>query len=151
MSQARGRESGDFWAGVTCASSLEGEMPPKWAADTEPHTRGWGTRGLPFIWKSSAPTCQGLAAHLQGHNFAAKAAFFFSGMCHFILFFQLFISYWSIANQQFCNSFRWTAKGLSHIYTRVHPPPNSPPIRPPPDVAQSPLRCMAVVLAGDAF
>ena len=27
---------------------------------------------------------------------------------------------WSIANQQFCDSFRWTAKLLSHTYTCIH-------------------------------
>lgn len=92
MSQPRRRESGDFWTGVTCTSGLEGEMPPKCAADTEPHTRGWGTRGLPFIWKSPAPTCQGLAAHLQGHNFAAKAAvFFFFQECAILFYFFNFL------------------------------------------------------------
>ena len=85
MLQPRGRESRDFWAGVTCASSLEGEMPPKWAADTEPHTRGWGTRGLPFIWKNPAPTCQGFAAH-RDTILLQKQHFFFRNVPFYFIF-----------------------------------------------------------------
>ena len=44
-------------------------------------------------------------------------------------FFKLLILYWGIANQQCCDSFRWTWKGLSHIYTWIYSPPNSPPIQ----------------------
>ena len=40
---------------------------------------------------------------------------------------KLFILYWGIANEQYCDSFIWTAKGLSHSYTCIHSPPNSPP------------------------
>ena len=29
-------------------------------------------------------------------------------------------------NRQCCDSFRWTAKGLSHAYIRIHSPPDSP-------------------------
>ena len=32
-------------------------------------------------------------------------------------------------NKQCCDSFRWTAKGLSHTYTCIHSPPNSLPSR----------------------
>ena len=35
------------------------------------------------------------------------------------------ILYWGIANEQCCDSFRWTAKGLSHPYTFIHSLPNS--------------------------
>ena len=28
-----------------------------------------------------------------------------------------------------CDSFRWTAKGLSRAYTCIHSPPHSPPIQ----------------------
>ena len=28
-----------------------------------------------------------------------------------------------------CDNFKWTAKGLSHTYTCIHSPPNSPPIQ----------------------
>ena len=35
----------------------------------------------------------------------------------------------SIANEQCCNSFRWTAKGLSHTYTCIYPPQEPPPIQ----------------------
>jgi len=37
--------------------------------------------------------------------------------------------YWSIADKQSYGSFRWTAKGLSHAYTCIYSPPNSPPIQ----------------------
>ena len=40
-----------------------------------------------------------------------------------------FVSYWSLADYKCCDSFRWTAKGLSHAYTCIHAPPNSPPIQ----------------------
>ena len=43
----------------------------------------------------------------------------------FLVNFKLFILYWSIANWQCCDSFRFTAKWPSHI----HSPPNSPPIQ----------------------
>ena len=35
-----------------------------------------------------------------------------------------------ITEQQCCDSFWWIAKGLSHTYTCIHSPPNSPPIQP---------------------
>ena len=44
-------------------------------------------------------------------------------------FLKLLILYWGIANQQCCDSFRWTWKGLGHIYTWIYSPPNSPPIQ----------------------
>ena len=40
-----------------------------------------------------------------------------------------FILYWSIAGEQCCHRFRWTVKGISHTYTWIHSPPNSPPIQ----------------------
>ena len=40
--------------------------------------------------------------------------------------FIIIIFYWSIADSQCCHSFRGTAKGLSHVYTCIHSPPNSP-------------------------
>ena len=35
----------------------------------------------------------------------------------------------SIANEQCCNSIRWTAKGLSHTYTCIYPPQEPRPIQ----------------------
>ena len=35
-----------------------------------------------------------------------------------------------IANSETMLRFRWTAEGLSHTYTRIHSPPDSPPIPP---------------------
>ena len=52
------------------------------------------------------------------------------------IFFFYFI--WSMANEQCHDSFRWTAKGLSHTYTCTHSPVAS---RLPHDAEQSPL-CM---------
>ena len=37
-----------------------------------------------------------------------------------LLVFKLFILYWSIPNQQCCDSFRWTAKGQSPLYMYIH-------------------------------
>ena len=34
-----------------------------------------------------------------------------------------------IVTKQCCDCFTWTAKGLSHTYTGIHSPPNSPPIQ----------------------
>ena len=51
---------------------------------------------------------------------------------HFFLLFvflKLVILYWRIADEQCWDSFRWTAKGLSHIYTCNHSPPSSPSIQ----------------------
>ena len=42
-------------------------------------------------------------------------------------FFKLCIFYWVIANEQCCDSFKWTVKWLSHTYTCIHSLPNSPP------------------------
>jgi len=38
-----------------------------------------------------------------------------------------FIFYWDVADEQRCDRFRWTAKGLSDSYTCMHSPLNSPP------------------------
>ena len=40
----------------------------------------------------------------------------------FYFFLKLFILYWGIADQQCCDSFRWTAKVLNHIYTCIYSP-----------------------------
>ena len=48
-----------------------------------------------------------------------------------------FILYWSIANCQCCDSFRWTAKGLSHTYACIHSPPTPLPSRLPHHIGQS--------------
>ena len=41
-------------------------------------------------------------------------------MCVFdlIFFLKLFILYWGIADWQYCDSFRWTVKGLIYIYMK---------------------------------
>ena len=45
----------------------------------------------------------------------------------FVFFFpKLLLLYWSIDDWQCYNSFRWTAKGLSHIYTNIHFSPKLP-------------------------
>ena len=44
-------------------------------------------------------------------------------------FFKLLILYWSIDDERYCDSFRWIIKGLSHTYTCIHSPLNSPPIQ----------------------
>ena len=43
--------------------------------------------------------------------------------------FLLFVLYWTIANEQCCDGFRWPTNGLSHTYTGIHCPLNSPPIQ----------------------
>ena len=48
---------------------------------------------------------------------------------HGTIFLKTLILFWSIANEQCCDSFRWRAKGLSHPYTDIHSPPNSPSIQ----------------------
>ena len=35
----------------------------------------------------------------------------------------------SMADEQCCDRFRWTAKGRSHAYTCIHPPQDPPPIQ----------------------
>ena len=40
-------------------------------------------------------------------------------------FYKLLILYWSIADLQCSDSFRWTAKGFSLTQRRIHSPPNS--------------------------
>jgi len=34
-----------------------------------------------------------------------------------------------LINKQYCDNFRWTVKGHSHLYTYIHSPPNSPSIQ----------------------
>ena len=53
--------------------------------------------------------------------------FIFFCFLKIFIYFWLLILYWSIADEQYCDSFRWTAKGLSHTHTCIHSPPNSPP------------------------
>ena len=40
----------------------------------------------------------------------------------FFIFKTRFILYWRIADKQCCDSFRWTARGVSHAYTWIHSP-----------------------------
>ena len=40
-----------------------------------------------------------------------------------------FLFHRGITNKQYCDSFRWKAKGLSHTYTCIHCPPNSLPLQ----------------------
>ena len=47
---------------------------------------------------------------------------------HFPLL-KCFILYWGIFDWQCCGSSRWTEKGLNHMHTRTHYPPNSPSLR----------------------
>ena len=51
-----------------------------------------------------------------------------------------FILYLSIAYEQRCDSFKWTAEGLSHIYVCTRSAPNSPPIQAVDNTEQSSLR-----------
>ena len=53
--------------------------------------------------------------------------FIFFCFLKIFIYFWLLILYWSIADEQYCDSFRWTAKGLSRTHTCIHSPPNSPP------------------------
>ena len=43
--------------------------------------------------------------------------------------FKLLILCCRIADSQCCDGFGWTVKRLSHTYTRISSPPNSPPIQ----------------------
>ena len=54
-----------------------------------------------------------------------------------------FILYWGIGDQQCCDSFRGTAKGLSHIYTRIHSPQTPLPSKLPHSIEESSM-CYAV-------
>ena len=58
--------------------------------------------------------------------FGGEIIFVKSYPFYFIL--NIFISCWSRANDQ-CDSFRWTAQGLSQTYTCIHSLPDSPPIQ----------------------
>ena len=109
-------------------------MPPAWSRrrppngpPTQSHIQRVGVKRPPLYLEQPSThmlcTCQGLVAHLQRHNFAAKAAVFFHG-CAILLFFQLFILYWSIADQQ-CDSFRGQQKD-SAIHTHVSFSPRLP-------------------------
>ena len=66
-------------------------------------------------------------SHTSSH-IALKEVYFH---LHFPIFFpELFILYWGMASEQCCDSFRWTAKGLSHTY--MYPlSPNPIPCRLP--------------------
>ena len=60
---------------------------------------------------------------------SAFSFFIFNQTWVFCFCFKLFILNWSIADQQCCDSFSWTAKGLSHTYICIHSLLNSPPIQ----------------------
>ena len=47
------------------------------------------------------------------------------------------ILYWSIADEQCCNSFRWTAKGLSHTNTGSSLPQTPLPSNLPHNIEQN--------------
>ena len=60
------------------------------------------------------------------------------------------ILYWSIANEQCHDSFRWTVKGLSHTYTCIHSPQTPLPSRLTHNTEQSSL-CSTVGLVSYIF
>ena len=59
--------------------------------------------------------------------------------CLFTVFFKLFISYWSIADQQCCDRFRLKAKGFRNTYTCIHSPSNPLSCKLPLNTEQSSL------------
>jgi len=62
----------------------------------------------------------------------------------FLKFIFKLILYWSVANKQCYDTFRWTAKKLSHIYTYTDFLPQTPlPSRLPHSIEQSSL-CYAI-------
>lgn len=52
---------------------------------------------------------------------------------------KLFILYWGVVSWQCGDSFRWTLKGLSRIYTSIHSPPAPLPSWLPNNIGQSSL------------
>ena len=52
---------------------------------------------------------------------------------------KLYILYWSVANQQCRDTFRWTAQGLSLTYTCIRSPPTLLPSRLPDNIEQNSL------------
>ena len=76
---------------------------------------------------SSGPWVRGLSYIPHGVKEIHKIDLFFAS---FFFFFYTFICY---------NSFRRTAKGLSHTYACIHSPPNSPLSRLPGNTEQSSL------------
>ena len=61
------------------------------------------------------------------------------GFFCFLCLFKLFTPYWSIIDKQRCDSCRWTAKKLSHRYTCLHSPTNSPTFQAATNTEQSSL------------
>ena len=83
---------------------------------TEDEMSGWHHRldGHEFRWTSGVSDGQGGLACCNSWVTKSRTR----------------LSAWTelIANQQCCDSLRWTAKGLSYTYTCIHSSPNSPPI-----------------------
>ena len=109
--------------------------------------------------------CKDFCTRHNWFKFLVYHSTFFSPMeCKFCLkiffvCFKLFILYWTIANEQCFDSFRWTAKGLSltyiyiyiHIYIHVSILPQSP-LHPDCHIALSCVPCtVQLVLVGCAF
>ena len=69
-----------------------------------------------------------------------------AGQPFVFLIFKLFILYWGTADEQCCDSFRWTAKGLS-LHTHVSVVFQTPlPSRLPPNIEQSSVCCVIVLI-----
>ena len=61
--------------------------------------------------------------------YVKELAAWFLSFLFFFFFFKLLILYWGIADEQCCDSFRWTGKGLDYMCTGIRSPPNSPAMR----------------------
>ena len=83
-------------------------------------------------WTEEPGRLLSMGSQRAGHGWACKYAhMWFSDRVIFLslgfvllthILKKLFILYWHIADQQCCDGFRWTAKGLSHTYIWIHLP-----------------------------
>ena len=96
----------------------------------------WLLRGV--VWQQlsrshplspRSPSSGSWGQNPQGHRMPPLFQFTAPSVFCKLFFFKLLILRWSIADWQCYDSFRWTPKGLSHAYTCIHSPPNSPVIQ----------------------
>ena len=84
---------------------------------------GWGTARKTVCWKRTGHGSYSVVCFSQIPRIIHKLQVIITG---YLSFTKLFILHWSIADEQCCDGFKWTAKGLSHTYTCIHSPLNLP-------------------------
>ena len=125
-------QGGSMWpteyGASKCVSLLRLGCKKRWSPSW--FSPSWPTlsTGSELLWPENAHAAYGEVKEARHKEPARNWVLPTTTWVNFFFFnFLFYIRVQPINNA--CNSFRRTAKGLSHTYTCIHSPPNSPPIQ----------------------